>query len=224
MAKHWCLSEKVELTTLVIYVLAGYAAPPATVYLKSVGRAHRWPEKRDDDLQRLVEDLFLSFDLGLLATCVQYVFYIAPSSLTLVLHRYTDTERPFNCAIMAKAMRYVTEWNLVAEGRQLNLRLGLAVPTRMLLDTAQTREGCLPATVLYSQSLSPFGRPSGHGRVWARRFRQRWGARVGKIRLSEPISAEEMKRKVMYFCCDIFRLVRLYSICHSLRCVPLLFA
>ena len=105
---------------------------------------------------------------------------------------------------MARAKRFVLEWKLVAEGRRLNLQHGLAIPTRMLLHAARAQGDCLPKCTEYHQSMSPFGNATDSGRVWAHRFRQRWNARIGKIRLAEPTAVAEMHVNVLgNFCCVV---------------------
>ena len=118
--------------------------------------------------------------------------------------RHADLEQPLDEAIMARAKRFVLEWKLVAEGRRLNLQRGLAIPTRMLLHAARAQGDCLPKCTEYHQSMSPFGNAADSGRVWAHRFRQRWNARIGKIRLAEPIAVAGMHVKVLgSFCCAV---------------------
>ena len=111
--------------------------------------------------------------------------------------RFADPEQPLNAAIMARAKRFVVEWKLVTEGRRLNLQHGLAIPTRMLLHAARAHGDCLPKCTEYHESMSHFGNATTCGRVWAHRFRQRWNARIGKIRLAEPVTVAEMHEKVL---------------------------
>ena len=118
--------------------------------------------------------------------------------------RYADVDQPLSEPIMARARRFVSEWRLVVEGRQLNLRHGLAIPTRMLLHAACAQGDCLPKCVEYHQSMSPLGNATCGGRVWAHRFRRRCGARVGKIELAEPLSVAEMHTKVLHSCISVY--------------------
>ena len=99
---------------------------------------------------------------------------------------------------------------MASEGQRLNVTKGIAPTTRMLLDQARILEARLPTTVSADYALSAFGRPGGHARVWAHRFRARWGARLGKIRLAEPMSPGEMVEKVP---ANIFRFLFQRSTC-----------
>ena len=62
-AREWVLSESLQHTALIIYVLAGHDADPAARYLATAGRVRQWPEKPAFELLTLVEDLFLASDV-----------------------------------------------------------------------------------------------------------------------------------------------------------------
>ena len=93
----WQLSERLVRVALIIYVLAGYVAEPAIVFLRSAGSARNWPDMSDDQLVRLVEQLFLDANESDIAAL-------------------SDETSPLDGDAMRVALRYVREWRLVVWG------------------------------------------------------------------------------------------------------------
>ena len=174
-ARAWALSEKVLRTVLIIYALADYNTAPAIVFLRNSGRARHWPHKADEDLHAMVEDCFMRADVDDLAD----------------LANEADPQDP---AAMHVALRYVGEWRLVQWGTRLNLERAIAPTTSMIVQRADELGVRLPGEVNLSSFLS---RPSRPARDWARLFRKRWNARLGKPKVREVLLATEIQQKAL---------------------------
>ena len=71
-ARAWVLTGGVLSTVLVAYVLADGVVDPAVVFLKQKGRQFGWPEKTDDELAVLVDDVFLAADTEAMVALADY--------------------------------------------------------------------------------------------------------------------------------------------------------
>lgn len=188
----WQLNYQLRSVALIIYVLTSFCHQPAVVYLQNCGRVRHWPERAEDELEDILDTYFCVADVNELIGCAFFVF-ARPTFDCFV--RLADVSAPLVPAFMKPALRYVGEWKLVCEGEILNLAKGVAPTTRMLVDQARHLNVSLPLSVA-ACGPSLFGCPNIQGRVWAQRFRARWGVRLGKIKLVEPLSPEEMETKV----------------------------
>ena len=171
-AKFWQLGPFLKHTALIIYRFAGYTAAPACKFLMNAGRQRKWPAKADEDLEQMVEDLFLAVRLE-------------------EFDALTDQNAPSDEAAMKKALAVVEEWRLVVWAQSLNDR-GVAPSTSSVLQQLDNSCARLPDEV----------RPRDVGvieqaraRMWCWRWRSRWGARHGRVRIREDISVPEMVRK-----------------------------
>ena len=170
----WKLSERVKRVVLATYVLADYAPEPAVVFLRNAGRARGWPDLSEDELAYMVEELFLDIGVDELAALA-------------------DESDPLDCKVALVAARYAREWRLVMWGRRLNCECGIAPSVRMLVDKAYE----LGVTSSTGVSQKPIGcAVGGAAKAWARKFRIRWGARVGSVKVQEFVPLEEMQMKV----------------------------
>ena len=100
-ASVWRLTAFVSDVVLIIYVLTGYFLEPAIRFLRSVGQKRRWPQKSEDELGLIVEQVFSAVD---------------PDDIAAL----TDTAAPSKPAALRAAMKWVQEWGLVAWTRRLN--------------------------------------------------------------------------------------------------------
>ena len=169
----WRLPASVQHTVLIVFVLADYTKEPALQFLKASARRRRWPEKSDEDLDNLVDELFLEADVHEVAAL-------------------TDEDNPSDAPAMQVAAEYLQQWRLVAWTRQLNVQKGVAPSTDALLQKAEENRDKTPAAA----------RPSGKGtsaearaRMWARRLRLRWAGRLGRIRVREDLTVQQMREK-----------------------------
>ena len=131
-ARTWVLSEQLMRTVLIIYVLAGHAHQPAVHHLRLSGRRRRWPEKRDCELQSIVEDCFM--EVG-----------------TEELADLTNVRRPLDEAAMRVAIKVLREWDVYSWGRRLNVG-GVAPTTNMLIQQAHSRGVPIPAGSQFSRA------------------------------------------------------------------------
>ena len=169
----WRLTAFVSDVALIIYVLAGYSLEPAIRFLHSVGQKRRWPQKSEDELGFIVEQLFLS----------------AGPDDTAGL---ADTTAPSKPAALRAAMKWVQEWGLVSWTRRLNEDKGVAPSTQAILEKAEEMRTRLPETARpAAQGTSAEAR----SRMWIRRWRLRWGGQLARIRLREELSQQDMAEK-----------------------------
>ena len=169
----WRLSEWQRHVLLIIYTLAGYNAPPASKFLASEALRRKWPPKSDEELQVIVEDAFLEVPEAKLAD----LCYLP---------------EPLDPAAAKEAVRWAEEWRLAKWIEGFNDR-GAAPPTGSVLERLEQQRRALPEGV----------RPNPRGtvaetraRMYALRFRNRWGARHQRIRPREDMEPAEMRQKV----------------------------
>ncbi len=62
-ANAWQLSSFLLHAVLIIYGLSGYVAQPAATFLLNNGRKRHWPGKSQEELEEMVEDLFMKCDI-----------------------------------------------------------------------------------------------------------------------------------------------------------------
>ena len=169
----WLLTAFTSDVVLIIYVLAGYALEPAIRFLRSVGEKRRWPQKGDDELGPMVEQVFLA---------------VGPDEIAAII----DTTAPSKPAALRAAIKWVQEWELVAWTRRLNEEKGVAPSTQAVLGKAEERRARLPeAARPAAQGTSVEAR----ARMWVRRWRLRWGGQLARIRLREDLSQQDMAEK-----------------------------
>lgn len=172
-ARAWILPDQMRHSVLIAYTQADYEFAPATKLLAACGRQMHWPAKSEEDLVRLVEDLFLEVDEVQLAAL-------------------TDLGDPSDAGAVHDAMRYVQEWRLADWTARLNVEKGVAPSTDALLRQLEAQRLVLPASA----------RPAARGtsaeasaRVWISAWRKRWGARYGRVKIREDVSVDDMRFK-----------------------------
>ena len=155
-------------------------AEPAVQFLAISGRHRQWPERSEDELRAIVEDSFLratSHQAGL-------------DEFAALL----DTSSPSDPRAMQVALRVVQEWRLVAWTRSLNYDKGVSLSTEAVLQRLEQARLSLP------EAARPAPRGTvdqGAARIWAARWRRRWGGRHGQIRAREAISLDDMRSKAL---------------------------
>ena len=174
-AKAWQLSDFLRHSALIVYALADYSALPAAKFLSSAGRKRHWPERSEEDMIIMVEELFIQVDERNLADL-------------------TDVHNPVDVEAMKAALPYVEEWRLVSWTTKLNALKGVAPSLEAILTQAERHRLQLPEAV----------RPAGHGtnvevraRMWAGAWRERWGGRYGALRFREDVPLSQMRDKVI---------------------------
>ena len=173
----WAMTDTITRPMLTIYALADYTAEPAVRFLMDAAKRRKWPPKAEEDLSRLVEEHFLKTDPEALAA-------------------WSDVNAPSDAATVKVALKYVEQWRLVAWTRNLNYDSGVAPSTESVLLRLEAARAQLPEEL----------RPAGQGtsadakaRMWAYRWRRRWGARFMKIRARDDVPLKEMQEKAPHF-------------------------
>ena len=121
----WRLKEPIRRAALAMYSLAGYNVEPAMRYLHACQRQHHWPAKSDDEVARIVEDLFLAADEAEVDALV-------------------DTENPLDATALRCALRYVEEWAVVVDSRRLNTHRGIAPSSEAVLEQLESNRQKAP--------------------------------------------------------------------------------
>ena len=176
VARAWALPDQMRHSVLIAYVHADYEFAPATKLLAARGRQLHWPVKSEEDLVRIVEDLFLEVD-------------------DVQLAALTDLEDPLDAAAAHDAVRYVAEWRLAEWTAQLNMKKGVAPSTDALLQQFEAQRLALP------ESMRPAARGTSaeaSARVWISAWRKRWGARYGRVKIRENVSVDDMRQKASF--------------------------
>jgi hypothetical protein len=171
----WRLVGKLRNEVLLIYWLAGCSSEAACKHLAAAGRQRHWPSLTEKSLRELVEDSFLQADINELAALA-------------------DETGPADAEALRTAVRRVAEWRAVVWARNLNEENGVAPTTGMVLARIQIERDRL----LVAEDFQRLGIVAeAKGRKFAERWRSRWGARLAKLRIQEPLTLEEMRRKVL---------------------------
>jgi hypothetical protein len=177
LALQWQLTPRLMKVSLIIYMLAEYRAAPAIKFLHVTARKKRWPAKSDEEVERVVGDLFVETDLE-------------------ELGRMCDLEQPDDPGATQEAVRYVEEWRAFNYVLDLNTRLGVAPSTADVLQKLEANRLHVPSAV---RPLAKGTAAEVKARMWARRWRQRWGARHGKVRISDEVPLAERRSKAPLF-------------------------
>lgn len=171
--RYWLLPPTVRRAAVAAYIAAGYVVEPAVAYLTAYGRQRRWPERGVGELTEVVHDLVLSTsddDIAQLAT----------------LEGLPDV------GAFAAAFAYVREWRTVLHARRLNSQRGIAPSTAQLLAFAAVADADLPIDAR-PRALGPVS--LARARAWTYRLRQRWGGRLGRVRVQEALPLTEKREK-----------------------------
>ena len=175
--QQWQLAPRLKAVVLAIFLLAQYQAAPAIKFLHHIGQKRSWPQKDDEELERIVEDLFLAADVEQLG-------------------RLVDLDEPEDSAVATEALQYLEEWRAVEFVRDANSRLGVAPSTEDILRKLEANRLQIP------ESLRPVSKGTAtqaKARMWAKRWRERWGGCYGKLRLRDDTPVAEMQEKDCLF-------------------------
>ena len=106
VARQWVLPENVRKVALIMFDIAQGDTEPAAKYLTGVAKQQRWPSRSIQELQRVVEDLFLDAT----STDAQLELYAG----------LADVSQPTDVAAMSIAARQVASWRVVQWSRAQN--------------------------------------------------------------------------------------------------------
>jgi hypothetical protein len=176
-AQQWQLAPRLKTVVLTIFLLAQYQPAPAVKLLHHTAHKRSWPQKDDEELERMVEDLFLAADVEQLG-------------------RLVDLDDPEDSSVATEALKYLEEWRAVEFVRDANSRLGVAPSTEDILRQLEANRLQIP------ESLRPVSKGTAaqaKARMWAKRWRERWGGCYGKLRLRDDTPVAEMQEKDCLF-------------------------
>ena len=185
--QQWHFSAELQQVALILCDKGHPDTSAATAFLMRAAAKRKWEERPEAEVSELVVTMYLEADLhDLVALC--------------------DATNPSNQKAMQSALRFWEEWCLAQWVEETNAKKGVAPPTAALLDCWEARRRNYPEGV----------RPSARGlpaeawsRMWAMRFRRRWGIRHGAIRGREPMTVHEMLEKARHPCeSDLYDLMR----------------
>ena len=175
--RSWAVTDWLKDAVVIVYDLAGGAVAPAQRFLARAAARRRWPPRADEEMKTMVEDFYLAVDAERLAGLV-------------------DFDNPTNVQALKAAARFYEEWRLAVWARQLNDVQGVAPSTGWVLERYEESRGRLPEAVRPARvGLAA----SVKARVWALRWRRRWGARHAAVRVREDIPVDEMRSKARPF-------------------------
>jgi len=172
----WQLSTLMSHVVLITYVLCDYNTPAAVKYLAFTGRKRRWPEKTDSDLEGLVVQKFMDCNLD-------------------ELWDLANKDNPKDPEAFKVAVRYIEEAKLADYVEDQNNRLGFAPPTESLLDRWRERRA------MYPEAFRPVDAglvAEARARKFAHRWRIRWNAWHGGIRVRDELPPEETRAKASH--------------------------
>ena len=176
-SKAWAIVGQMREIVLIAYIHADYQTEAAVVYMRSLGRQMHWPDRSDEELERLVTDLFLAAD-------VEELVQLTSESATL--HPY----------VMESAMSYVNQWRVASWVTLQNCK-GIAPTSQAVLNEFESARLQLPGE---SRTPTLGLKADASTRKRLSRWRKRFGGRIGKIRAREEISADSLRFKVSRVC------------------------
>lgn len=175
-ARAWQLSSRLRGVVLILYMLGDWRPEAAMRYLAAAGRKRKWPGREEEDLRELVEKAVLEADASELAGL-------------------GDLEAPTAPLAMKEAVAYLEEWRLKVWVEVQNQQKGVAPSTGCLLRRLEERRGSIPAVV---RPVAVGFAEEAKARMWAMRWRRRWGGRHGRLRVRDDVGPQEMRDKVPF--------------------------
>ena len=157
---------------LILFDLAGHAGAAAAFLAREAAR-RKWAPRSEAEVRELVDKLFLRVDLA----------------------EYTDVcdmGASSDERAMRVAVRFWEEWSLVAWAKDANKRLGVAPSTEAVLDRAEQLRLRLPEG---ARPASKGSVAEAKARMWAQRWRDKWGAHYGRLRARDDMPVEEKRAK-----------------------------
>ena len=174
-ARAWQLTADMRRAVLFTYEQSEWNLEPCVMFLRRVRASMRWPALREQDMHVLIETEFLQCDLD------------AQLEYKPIL---TSGDRWARLAV-----RLVQEYKIIAWGRDLNTR-GVAPSTAWVVEKMRCYGDAAPKAVL---KRTRFGRPNNMARMWASRFRKRWGAKIGRAKVVDDVAIDVLRHKVSFY-------------------------
>jgi len=179
-SRWWKLGAVLTHVVMILVVRASGVTAPAVKMLCLEAQKRKWQPKSEEEVVAVVEDLMIG---------------AGQSELTALC----DEEHPSDIAAFKIAASWSLEWDLFQWVDKLNTDKGLAPSTEQVLQKAEQLRRELP------EWLRPAAKgiaAEARARVWAFRWRRRWGGRHAKIRCRDDIPLEEMRAKASISLCS----------------------
>ena len=168
VAGAWRLTGVERRTALAIYTLSSFDADAAAEYLDRRGVRHSWPQRTKTELREVVETIFLDATMD---------------EILEVVDKDTVSGRA--------AEQFVEERRLYMWCKERNEVCGAAPSTDdVLVERERLRAAGTNVGAVGLGSVA-----DARARMWATRWRRRWGGRFSQIREADCVSAEEIHRK-----------------------------
>ena len=172
----WQLTAQQQRVALILHCKAGYEASAAAAWLSGVARQRHWEARPEEEVKRLVDDLFMQVDEQELADL-------------------QDESNPSDQQAMHIAVRFWEEESLAVWVEDTNQRKGVAPTTDIVLERLERQRLEVPES----------SRPASRGvaaevkaRMWAMRWRRGHNLRHGAIPTREPLTIDEMQDKARH--------------------------
>ena len=172
----WKLTGSERRVALGLYMMADAVAEPVVLYLKQIGRQRHWPDRADDDVERLIVNEYLRADM-------------------CELLALTDEAHPLDAGALAQALRRLAEWSVVTWTRCQNDK-GICPSSIALMDQLRQRRPDFLKRRADSRPLPASG--GGGARKHVARLRVRYGAHMGRMRPREELPIATMQAKVSW--------------------------
>ena len=173
--RQWVLTEELRRIVLLMYVLSGYRVDAAVNFLSATGRQRHWPERREDELSKLVEQCFLDTSEGFIA-------------------HLCDEVSPLDEQAFRAAADRVVQWQVSVWTARQNHAVGVAPPTETCVAEFGRRLELLPEPV---RPTIWAGAHTGTMRKRASRWRRRYGGRIGTVKARDELPRAALREKVL---------------------------
>ena len=179
VSRQWVLDDGLFNAVVLMCFQSGGAVGPAVKYIQGVARQRDWPTRGPEEVAAFVDTCILNADEARLLAV-------------------TDPSSPSGAAAAQVAARYVQEWALYEWACAVNQNPhgGAAPRCRLVLaQAAAHRSRCAEGGIPPPRGLVT----SGAARMWAARWRQRWGGAHARLPVRDQPSLDVMLLKVVLF-------------------------
>ena len=182
-----CWTTRRQDEALTVYVLTGGSVQAAAEYLEQrAGRGKVFDDASRRTLSEQVQEWLLARPWEELTALVEPI-------------------GPAAAARATAARRFVAERGLAAWVQEANVEKGLAPPSRQLAAVLDACARELPELPGLAAAPSAAARSVAAHRLWAHRWRKRWGVKYGKVRPRDDMTRQEMvakarPRRATFYC------------------------
>lgn len=170
----WHVSQRQQHVVLIVFIESGFSYEPATLYLARIGKRRGWPSVTSAQLERLVHDWFMATDL---------------TNLT----KLSDAAHPADPPALHDAQCWLEEWRITTWARHQNVERGVAPSTSSVLQRVSHDRAAAGREDSFQRGIT--SDPA--ARMWASRFRRRWGGRYGRLIVGDDVDVPTVLEKVL---------------------------